>query len=134
MAYPDVIENARAWVYSDDKPDKKTITVTVHGLRRLLRIAHKAQPMVGHLVLGSTSDTYADAATPKKTAALLNELSTIWCECNLVMSRLFVTEDGKAVAHHDSEVDAAGIAPWEPPAAHATAAAESGPPINGVKQ
>ena len=113
FSYPDVCENAPRWVYSDDKPDKETISVTVNGLRRLLRIAHEAQGMAGHLMLDGANDLYASAATPEKAGALFRELSTVWCEDSLVMSRLFVTEDGKAVAHHDPEVDSAGIAPWE---------------------
>lgn len=113
LSYPDVVQNARLWVYSDKKPDKETITVTVHGLRRLLRVARQSQFVVMHAILGKKTDLYADDNTPGRLASLANELSKIWCEDDVVMSRLFVTDDGKACAHPDKEIDDAGIPPWE---------------------
>ena len=120
MSYPDVVPGARKWAWSDDKPPNgETITVTVHGLRRLLRIAQRAYGISAHHLLREHNDNlYANCCTPEKLRALMNETSSIWCEGNLVMSRLFVTEDGKEIRHYNDDVDEGSAAPWSqsPPA------------------
>jgi len=114
MSYPDVVHGAREWVWSDEQPPEgDTITVTVHGLRRLLRIASQAYGVAAHHLLREQGDDlYADRCTPEKLRALMNETSSIWCEGNLVMSRLFVTEDGKEIRHYNDDVDDGSAAPW----------------------
>lgn len=114
MSYPPVAAGATQWVWSDKKPDDETIRVTVHGLRRLLRIAAKAYPYVAtQCFSGKAKEIYAKEFTRDGAWALLNELSSVFCEGDLVMSRLFVTPDGKAVAHQDEEIDRDSMAPWE---------------------
>lgn len=115
MAYPDVLENATRWVWSDEKPPQETVTVTAHGLRRLLRLASQCQRFA--LAAAVSDEKVFPAPSGKELAAILNETSSVWCEGDLVMSRLFVTADGKAIAHCDEEVDAASVPPWEKPAA-----------------
>jgi hypothetical protein len=113
--HPEVTDDASDFAWSDAKPKEETIRVTVHGLRRLLRIAAKAWPFA-MLQLASNADLkemYAGEVSPEKVSEFLNELSSVWCEGELVISRLFVTDDGKAIAHSDEEIDAKGKAPWE---------------------
>lgn len=118
MCYPEVTPGANAWVWSD-QPNPKgdgTVRVTEHGLRRLLRIAAKAWPVVSYLAHAKCpemQECYVRDVEPKKLAALLNELSSIFCEGDLVMSRLLVTPNGEAIRHKDHEVDEKGIPPWE---------------------
>jgi len=120
MSYPDVVWGGARWAWSDARPGdgKEVITVTVHGLRRLLRIASLAWPFAAHLLYsgnpGYDADPiYAEKVNMARAAELANELSSIWCEGNLVMSRLFVSEDGKAIVHPDKEVDDKSKFPWE---------------------
>ncbi|MDY6810955.1 MAG: hypothetical protein SW127_18400 [Actinomycetota bacterium] len=114
FAYPDVMPGATAFVVSEDKPTQDTVLVTAYGLRRLLRFVANVQPLLIQTAVPDMAECYRDALTPEKIRTMLNESCKIWCEGDLVMSRLFVTTDGKAViAHKDPEVDAAGIPPWE---------------------
>lgn len=118
FSYPEVTENANHFVWSDDrpKPENETIIVTAHGLRRLLRFVSDAQRVCAWAAYRDhprMAELYASEATQEKCAKLFRESATIFCEGSLVMSRLFVTRDGKVIAHKDDEVDAAGIPPWE---------------------
>ncbi len=114
MAYPEVTPNATAWAWSD-QPNPKgdgTIRVTEHGLRRLLRIASQVYPHVAmnaYEGIAELRQMYAEEVNREAAVKLLNELSSIWCEGDLVMSRLFVDEQGRPIAHKDAEVDAAAV-------------------------
>lgn len=125
ITYTEVTPGATAWVWSD-KPLKGTVLVTEHGLRRLLRLAKRAWGIGKYANLKSLpAETQAELSKigmdklydrdvePEKMAAFLNECCTIFCEGDLVMSRLFVDEQGRAIAHQDEEVDEASIPPWE---------------------
>lgn len=114
LCYPAVAQGATEWAWSNEKPKDEIVKVSAHGLRRLLRAASQSYAFVASSI-GSPdiSELYKDRVTPEKARALLGELSTIWCEGELVMSRLFVTENGELVAHKDAEVDDAGTAPWD---------------------
>mgnify|MGYP006921349888 CR=1 FL=1 len=132
LAYPEVIPGANKWVFSNTatlKDGDGTIRVTEYGLKRLLRLAAKVYPYVqarrwDGLVpdevhnsepLKGVREMYEKQITPEKTVDLINELCTIFCEGDLVMSRLFVDADGHPFAHKDDEVDAASVPPSETP-------------------
>lgn len=117
ISYPEVLPNVDRWLWSNDAV-KGQILVTEDGLRRLLRFASKVWPT---LMCTSLRDLPADMIEPwkrglekERLTELLNESSAIFCEGSLVMSRLFVSEDGRPVAHPDEEVDAAAVAAWKP--------------------
>lgn len=117
LCYPDVTPGAARFAARDDHPgDNEIVRVTAHGLRRLLRIALKAQQIAGWAAFREHPDAasvFADGATPEKCRDLFQQTAAVWCEGNLVMSRLFVDKDGRAIRHKDGEVDEASIAPWE---------------------
>lgn len=118
LSYPDVMPNATAWVWSDEpKFPGGVVLVTEHGLRRLLRLAAEVFPLAMVQLFKDSEDVqklYAAHLEPQKLRTTIDEASSIWCEHNLVMSRLFIAKDGKtAIAHKDKEVDDASIPPWE---------------------
>lgn len=110
FSYPQIMPGAREWVWSDEIPERgETITVTVHGLRRLLRLANEVFPLAMHII--EPNDAWK--VTEENLHKALRESSSMWCDGELVMSRLFVTDDGKVIAHPNEDVDAKSIFPWE---------------------
>ena len=113
MSYPEVTPGATKFAMSDDPHGDGTIRVTVHGIRRLLRLAKKVFPVA--FVMESkdaeVAELYAEQCSPEVLREMMNESSSIWCEDDLVMSRLFVANDGTPIAHKDAEIDARGIPP-----------------------
>ena len=77
---------------------------------------HRAPyPFVANTALGLGNKIYEQEATQVSAIELLNEISTVWCEGDLVMSRLFIDKEGNAVAHPNKEIDDCSIPPWEIP-------------------
>lgn len=113
LSYPEVMPNADRWLW-DDARRKGTVLVTEHGLRRLLRLVKQSQAiLMFHTMKPSGDNPWAEDVAFDKIAPLARESASIFCEGSLVMSRLFVTPDGAAIAHPDEEVDSASIPPWE---------------------
>lgn len=105
--FPEIMPGADAWLWSDE-PSKGTVVVTEDGLRRLLRLVSKMQGCLMYLALGGTPDlreTFMRDLTDVELRKMLNDSSGIFCEGNLVVSRLFVDADGCAIAHSNPEVD-----------------------------
>lgn len=110
FSYPEVTRGCTDWVFSDARPKDDTVRVTCHGLRRLLRLAARAQTVATGAIVNTDAPP---EETRTKLVEIMREASTIWCEGDLVMSRLFVDDEGNAIAHCDKEVDEASIPPWE---------------------
>lgn len=106
VMYPEVFHGATEWVYGDQDPHQ-VVTVTAHGLRRLLRFVADVQ--------AEDFDRVARGEIPKgekdrdQLTKRMNQGSTIFCEGDLVVSRLFVDGDGREIRHPDDEVDAAAL-------------------------
>lgn len=115
VEYPEVCEGATSWALSDDRPKEETIMVTAHGLRRLLRIARMAQGLAFFSIYKPESgirNPFAEFGTPENISELMNKTTAVWCEGDLVMSRLFVAQDGQAVRHPNPEIDCESVEPW----------------------
>lgn len=110
--YCEVTPGIRDWIYDDERPEKETVVVTAHGLRRLLRATHASLGVVFAAFHGG-DDEFDERLERENLVPLMKELCTMWCEDEIVMSRLFVDDEGRAIRHQDDDVDAAGIPPWE---------------------
>ena len=110
LSYPEVFPGATDWLWSDADPHKR-ITVTAHGLRRLLRLIARIAAADIKSVLDALDKGPPDGPfmVPRQDE-LMNEASSIHCEGDLVVSRLFVSEDGREIRHPEEEVDATAVA------------------------
>lgn len=119
MCYPEIIPGINGWLHSDT-PHFRTITVSEWGLRRLLRFVYATQAKIDDDRFAAVKDGKTiEASAPeirehfKRWGDLYRQACSIFCEGDLVMSRLFVTEDGSVAAHHDEDIDEFGIPPHE---------------------
>lgn len=107
LSYPAVFPGATDWLWSDADPHRR-ITVTAHGLRRLLRFVADVQV--------EDFDAVTRGEIPKgekdrdQLTKRMNQESTILCEGDLVVSRLFVSPDDREIRHPDEEIDDAAVA------------------------
>lgn len=114
LQFPEVVPGGREFVYSDEPATHDTVTVTVHGLRRLLRFVAQVQPLLMQTAMPQMAECYTHGECSKeRVTEMLNEACSIWCEGNLVMSRLLVDESGRVLVHSCQAVDVPGVPPWE---------------------
>lgn len=109
--YPEVSPGADAWLWSDT-PALGTLTVTEDGLRRLLRLISNSHGVLFFSLFRDKpelAEAWKYDVTSENLQKLLDESSKIFCEGSLVMSRLFVDGEGRAVAHPDEEVDKSAV-------------------------
>lgn len=109
LEYTETMGGLNDWVYSDE-PDASTVLVTREGLRRLLRAAGDDRwQLATSLMLiqaGREKDAremYPDVFTTKGIARMMNESSKISCEGEIVVSGLFVGDDGKPIINPCAE-------------------------------
>ena len=100
VAYPEIVPGVTDWANSDDRGDS-SLSVTAHGLRRLLRIAADTQSSLMQRMCDRQKLSDDDMK-------LLNDVTAVWCEGDLVMSGLFIIND-KPVVHPNPEIANAGL-------------------------
>lgn len=97
VAYPEIISGITSWVWTDGPDETPNITVARDGLRRVLRAIRVMQEVVILRALGQE-------CANDKLAAALNASSKVWCEGDLVVSGLFVDDDGNPIVHPNPEI------------------------------
>ena len=92
VAFPEVFAGATAWAHSDEPSYPGGIVcVSEAGLRSLLRLVKDAGDyMLCELIKHTVADHGHAERQEKMFPELLNGLSRIWCEGDLVVSGLFV--------------------------------------------
>lgn len=106
LSYPEVFPGANDWLWSDADPHQR-MTVTAHGLRRLLRFVSEVQREDLDRVMDGKIPS--DRAERKSLTDRMNAAAAIFCEGDLVMSRLFVDAADLEIRHPHAEVDTAAL-------------------------
>lgn len=109
-AFPEVMQGVTAWAY-DKIPDTGTILVSRQRLRELLLLVARCRPLACGALFkihgGDKGKHMADAYEADLAKAniidLMNKTSDVWCEGKLIVSGLFIGEDGKPVTNACAE-------------------------------
>ncbi len=100
--YPEIMRGATAWCWSDKWNGDRQRLVTEDGLRRLLRLIQATQRAVfdASMRLSDSGGKMKDGIhLPGNVAVdLMNRTSEVFCEGDLIVSGLFVDDDGPVIS------------------------------------
>lgn len=108
FAFPEIFPDATEWAASET-PLEGNITVNAQRFREILNLVGDAWPVAMSLMLikgGQEKDAegmYGKSTDAAAMASMLNRISAVWCEGDLIVSGLFVDSQGNPLVSENQD-------------------------------